>query len=74
MIQGQRGRATWFFPRGFVRHKAKMEVLPKGSLTELEIGHTGARLKDAAASIYGIRPDYTGGPGHFFKAEDIEMI
>ena len=50
-----------------------MEVLPKGSLTELEIGHTaGVRLKDGAASIYGIRLDYMGGPGHFFKVEDIE--
>ena len=55
-----------------MRHKAKMQVLPPGSLTELEVHHkVGASLKPEAVSVYGIRPDFIGGPGDFFKPEDI---
>ena len=57
-----------------MKHKANMEVLPSGSMTKLEAEHTGLSLKECAASVYGIRTDYIGGPGNFYKAEDIENI
>ena len=49
-----------------------MQVLPPGSLTELEVHHkVGASLKPEAVPVYGIRPDNIGGPDDFFKPEDI---
>ena len=72
LLQGQRGPATFFYPKAFVRHKAKMEVLPRGSLTELEVAHYArGNLKAEAVAVYGIRPDQIGAPGQFYKPEDI---
>ena len=49
-----------------------MQVLPPGALTELEVHFKlGASLKPGAVPVYGIRPDFIGGPADFFKPEDI---
>ena len=72
IFQGQRGPATWFYPFSFVKHKAKMEVLPAGSLTRVEVHHkSGASLRDGANPVFGIRPDVPGGPDQFYKPNDI---
>ena len=73
MNQGQRGPSTWFYPKSFVKHKAKLEVLPKGSLTASEMRtYVGTAVpKPGAVPVMGIRPDIPGGPGLFYKKCDI---
>ena len=51
-----------------------MEVLPKGSMTWLEIHHhPGASLRSGAIPVFGIRPDQQGKPGYFYTPVDIML-
>ena len=73
-LKGYHGPATYFYPRAFVRAKAKVQVVPATARTRDEIfAEPGLKLSAGASIIHGIRDDgVPRPPNDYINSSDIE--